>query len=170
MSRISAGLASKWLLTLTNLVALWPILSCRLYPADAVLLGIACCCSLVHHAAEQRFYEPSLVTQVSPRCRRWLLKADQAGALVAILGLGSLALLQEHTLLVAAGLACMLLSEAVMFIPPAFMALDKAIMGRTTLHCAWHLLSLGWTAWLAVTVYAHEERLYQTALAALRES
>ncbi len=157
------GAASKWILTLSNLFALVPIW-CAIYASDALLLGLACCCSMLHHAAEMRYYAPVLV-YFSPRARWWLFRGDQLGAAVAILGLGSLALLRDHWLLVTAGAVFMLGSEAVMYM--GVLDYEQKVMLRTALHTPWHLLSLGWIAWLAVTVYAREERLYQTLLAFL---
>ena len=160
---LSMGRLSKWFLTLSNLVALWPMLYC-VYESDTLLLALTCLISTFHHAAEMRYYAPSLI-RVSPRVRWWLWKADQAGAAVAILGLGSLELLRREWFLVAVALLLMLGSEAVMY---TRWTAERQIDARTYLHTAWHLLSLGWLAWLAVTTYAHEERLAQTLFASFR--
>jgi hypothetical protein len=161
-SVLRLGASSKWILTLSNLLALWPIW-CAVYWSDALLLGLACCCSVLHHAAEMRYYAPVLI-YFSPRARWWLFRGDQLAAAVAILGLGSLALLRDRWLLVTAGAVFMLGSEAVMYLGPEC---EQWIVERTVLHLPWHFLSLGPIAWLAVTVYAREERLYQTLLAFL---
>lgn len=154
------GLVSKWLLALSNLVAIWPIIYCS-REGDALLLVLACCISFVHHAAEMRYYAPNII-HLSPRVRWWLWKADQAGAVVAILGLGSLGLLRQKWISVTTALLFMLGSEAVMY---AQRPIEWQIEWRTMLHITWHFLSLGWIAYLAVTIYADEERLYQTLFA-----
>lgn len=160
---LQRGRLSKWTLTLSNLIALWPVF-CSVHQSDALLLCLACCLSILHHAAEMRYYTPSLVW-FSPRVRWWLLKGDQAGAVVAILGLGSIELLRRDSYIVAVALSFMLGSEIVMYIPT--LPLEFQIEVRTALHTTWHFLSLGLIAYLAVTTHAGEERLYQTLFAAL---
>jgi len=52
--------SSKWILALSNLVALYPIW-CARYWSDALLLTMAMTVSLVHHCAEKRYYGPTLI-------------------------------------------------------------------------------------------------------------
>ncbi len=70
---------------------------------------------------------------------------------------GSLALLCDHWVLVTLALFAMLASEVAMF---AGLREEEAIRWRTCLHAPWHCLSIGVLAYLAVTTYADEPRLY----------
>ena len=159
-----AGALSKLFLTLSNFIVCWPMLCC-VYESDEILLALACALSALHHMGEVRYYKPAIV-DFSPRLRWWFWNGDLTGATVAILGLGSVELLRHEWLLVTVALLLMLGSEAVMY---TRRSIEWQIDARTLLHTAWHLLSLGWIAWLAVTQYAHEERLYQTLFALLSQ-
>lgn len=149
--------ASKLLLTLSNLVALYPFWKST-NRTDGVVLLYACVSSIVHHSVETRYYEPAL-WEWSERAAWWFLKNDQFGAVMAIFVLASWKLLQKEWFVVVMGFAFMFGSELVMYMP--FLTASKKVLLRTVLHVPWHFLSLGYMAYRAVTIYQKEERLYE---------
>jgi len=152
------GYASKLLLTVTNLVAFYPIRRAE-YRSDRVILLYACLSSLLHHSVEVRYYEPAL-GEWAERAAWWFLKNDQFGAVLAILSLGSWKLLAKEWKGVSVALFCMIASEVVMYVP--FFRGTTKVFWRTLLHVVWHCLSLGYVASRAVSsTYAKEERFYE---------
>jgi len=148
-----SALGSKWLLTLSNLFALYP--ACKLGArSDRVILLYACFSSMIHHACEVRYYEPALL-KCSVNTQWWLLKNDQFGAVLAILTLGSWKLFQKELNLIAIGLTSLLFSELVMFLP-----IQYKIFIRTVSHTVWHFLSLGLVASRGLH-NQKEERFYE---------
>lgn len=149
---------NKLLLTGSNLLALPAILLAQNW-RDALLLCAAMTASFVHHGMERRYYGPVL-WQTSVRTQWWWLQADRFFALVAIMGVGRVALLVEQWPWLLVGVSFMMASEAVMFprcpLPRGAQRKDL----RCWLHVAWHTLSLGFAALLAVTVYSDSPTLW----------
>jgi hypothetical protein len=149
----------KVILTITNFVAIIPFYYASSW-FDMCLITAASVSSILYHMAEVRYYEPGLF-RATPKQQWWLLQRDRVLAVTAILGLGSFNLLFNHYMLIFVALTCLLISDVVMYIPDDYLHFHTKRHIRVFSHSLWHILAEGVIAYLAVTHYKNETRLYQ---------
>ena len=158
----------KLLLVITNFASIYPLLHCRSM-RDVILIGMASIVSSLHHSAEERFYGPVLLA-VTPEKQWWLLQADRFFAFLAIVGVGSWKLFYKEWFIIVMAFLAMLASDGVMYIPDSLIFHNNKRFMRVVLHSFWHLVAEGYIAYMAVTRYGGEPRLYSSIHSYLKMS